>query len=106
MSYRHDLSAPDILSILEFAHEFISRKIAEVGPAGFIGRGCYGYDKPPLGVMVLHARNGHMSWFEFQTVILGLQHLVTRLGAIEMVYLVNDGEYGGIAVGSFEAIGG
>ena len=106
MSYRHGLSAPVILSILQYAYDYASHKIAEVGPAAFVGRGCYGYNKPPVGVMLIHARSSRMSWSYFQTVILGLQQLVTRLGAIEMVYLVNDGEYGGIAVGSFEAIEG
>lgn len=47
-----------------------------------------------------------MSWSYFQKIILGLQQLVTQFGAVEMVYLVNDGDYGVIGVGSFEAIEG
>ena len=106
MSYRHSLSASDILSILKYAYEYASHKIAEVGPAAFIGRGCYGYNKPPVGVLVIHARSSRMSWSYFLKIILGLQQLVTQFGAVEMVYLVNEGDYGGIAVGSFEAIEG
>lgn len=104
MSYRHGLSAPDVLSILEYSYEYAVAKIAQVGPAAYIGRGCYGYNKLPVGVLVMHARSSRMCWSYFREVILGLQQLVTNLGAIEMVYLVNDGDYGGVAVGSFEAI--
>lgn len=59
-----------------------------------------------LGVIFsLHARSAYMCWSYFQETIPGLQQLVTRWGAMELVYVVRHEDYGTIAVGTFDAFG-
>ena len=107
MSYRHDISATGIFGTLEYALRNASQEIEVVGPAASIGRGFYSWDNPPYEVsFYIHARGGGMCWSYFRDVILALQQLLMWFGAIEMVYLVNDRDYGGIGLGTFEAING
>ena len=106
MSYRHYLRNLRILDLLENAYVYVAHEIVMEGPLAFIGQGFYSYERSDTRLMFfLHARSGRMCWSYFQEVIVAFQRLIAQLGALEMVYLVNDGNYGTIAVGTFEVNG-